>query len=247
MRKVNNEAIEEVAFSASRQAGSKKLTANFGLTNILYSFGTQHPGALVLNNYPRFMQELSIPGNPLFDMGAVDILRARERGVPRYNEFRRQLGMNPIQSFDDLTDKTEQVKKLKEVYGDKPEDVEKLDLLIGTLSEGDKQRPTKFGFGETMFQIFILNATRRLQADRFYTDSYNEETYTREGLDWIDSANLKTVLLRNFPGLGQTGLANVANAFEPWDTDEKLDPDRHPLRGYDKELKPNPWLGDKYR
>ena len=249
IRKIGCEAEvpKEIPFVASRQAGSKKLTGNFGIANILYSFGTQHPGALVLNNYPRFMQELSIPGNPLFDMGAVDILRARERGVPRYNEFRRQLGMNPIQSFDDLTDNKGQVKQLKEVYGDKPEDVEKLDLLIGTLSEGDEQRPTKFGFGETMFQIFILNATRRLQADRFYTDSYNEETYTREGLDWIDSSNLKTVLLRNFPELGETGLANVANAFEPWDTDRTLDPERHPLRGYDVELKPDPWLGDKYR
>ena len=191
------------------------------------------------------MQELSIPGNPLFDMGAVDILRARERGVPRYNEFRRQLGLNPIQSFDDLTDDKDQVNKLKEVYGDKPEDVEKLDLLVGTLSEG--HRPDHFGFGETMFQIFILNATRRLQADRFYTDSYNEQTYTREGLDWIDSSNLKTVLLRNFPELGRTGLANVANAFEPWDTGRTLDPERHPLRGCDEDLKPDPWLGDIYR
>jgi tetratricopeptide (TPR) repeat protein len=245
IREIGGEAAEDIPFSASRQAGSKKLTGKFGITNILYSFGTQHPGALVLNNYPRFMQELSIPGNPLFDMGAVDILRARERGVPRYNEFRRQLGLNPIQSFDDLTDDKDQVNKLKEVYGDKPEDVEKLDLLVGTLSEG--HRPDHFGFGETMFQIFILNATRRLQADRFYTDSYNEQTYTREGLDWIDSSNLKTVLLRNFPELGRTGLANVANAFEPWDTGRTLDPERHPLRGCDEDLKPDPWLGDIYR
>jgi hypothetical protein len=116
---------------------------------------------------------MSIPGNPLFDQGAVDILRARERGVPRYNEFRRQLGLNPIRTFEDLTGDPAQVAKLKQVYGDHPEDVEKLDLMIGTLAEG--HRPTGFGFGETMFQIFILNASRRLQADRFYTDSYNEE------------------------------------------------------------------------
>ena len=32
-----------------------------------------------------------MPGNPVFDMGAIDILRARERGVPRYNELRREL------------------------------------------------------------------------------------------------------------------------------------------------------------
>src|SRR5207244_8914582 len=123
--------------------GAPKLPGNSGLASILYAFGTQHPGALELNNYPRFMQELSIPGNPLVDMGAVDILRARERGVPRYNEFRRQLGMNPISSFDDLSPDKNQVQKVKEVYGDQPEDVEKLDLLIGTLSEG--YRPTGFG------------------------------------------------------------------------------------------------------
>ena len=245
LRKIGGESVEEIAFAASRQAGSRKLVATCGVANLLYSFGTQHPGALVLNNYPHFMQELSIPGNPLFDMGAVDILRARERGVPRYNEFRRQLGMNPIRSFDDLTNDKVQVKKLEEVYGREPGDVEKLDLLIGTLSEG--HRPDLFGFGETMFQIFILNATRRLQADRFYTDFYNEETYTPEGLEWIDSSSLKTVLLRNFPELGKTGLANVTNAFEPWDTDRTLDPSRHPLRAYDTDLSPDPWLGDAFR
>ena len=76
------------------------------MSDLFYSFGNQHPGALVLNNFPRFMQELSVPGNPFLDMGTVDILRARERGVPRYNEFRRQLGLKEIRSFDDLTDCT---------------------------------------------------------------------------------------------------------------------------------------------
>ena len=137
--------------------------------------------------------------------------------------------------------------KLKEVYGSQAADVEKLDLMIGTLSEGQSRRPDKFGFGETMFQIFILNATRRLQADRFYTDSYDEATYTREGLQWIDNSDFKTVLLRHYPELAKTGLANVRNAFEPWDTDRKLNPDRHPLRAYSTEIRVNPWLGDSYR
>jgi hypothetical protein len=215
------------------------------LADLFYSFGTQHPGQLVLNNFPRFMQEMSIPGNPLFDMGAVDILRARERGVPRYNEFRRQLGLSPIRAFEDLAEDHATVTKLKAVYGDRPEDVENLDLLIGTLAEG--HRPDGFGFGETMFQIFILNASRRLQADRFYTDGYNEEVYTREGLAWIDASDFKAVILRHYPELANTGLANVKNAFEPWDTGERLQPARHPLRQYCKELKANPWQGDAYR
>lgn len=238
-------AAEAVPTASTRQSGSAKVTARVPVGDLLFSFGTMHPGQLVLDNYPAFMCELSVPGVPFLDMGAVDILRARERGVPRYNEFRRQLGLNPIASFEDLTPDTEHVRRLKEVYGAEPGDVEKLDLMVGTLAEG--HRPTGFGFGETMFQIFILNATRRLQADRFYTDSYNEETYTKEGLDWVDEASLKSVLLRHYPELAGTGLANVRNAFEPWDTDVRLDPARHPLRGFDKELGKNPWRGDAHR
>lgn len=239
------EALETVPFHATRQSGSAKVTKRHAMADLFYSFGTAHPGALVLNNYPRFMQELSIPGNPFFDMGTVDIVRARERGVPRYNEFRRQLGLNPISRFEDLSDDALEVAKLKAVYGPDPADVEKLDLMIGTLAEG--HRPTGFGFGETMFQIFILNATRRLQADRFYTDSFNAETYTPEGLRWIDATDFKTVLLRHYPELASTGLANIRNAFEPWDPEAELTPERHPLRGFDPELEVDPWRGDAHR
>jgi hypothetical protein len=234
-----------VPFAATRQSGSPRITARHSLTDLYYSFGVQHPGQLVLNNFPHFMQQLSIPGNPFFDMGTVDIVRARERGVPRYNEFRRQLGLNPITCFEDLTDQAEDIEKLKQVYGGNPADVEQLDLLVGTLAEG--HRPTGFGFGETMFQIFILNATRRLQSDRFYTDCFTAEYYTPEGLEWIDVTDLKTVLLRHFPGLSSTGLVNVRNAFEPWDTGADLDPQRHPLRAFDPETKADPWKGDAHR
>ena len=240
--------VEHIRFPASRQAGSAKITREYSMTDLLFSFGTQHPGQLVLNNYPRFMQELSIPGNPFFDMGTVDIVRARERGIPRYNEFRRQLGLNPIRTFLDLTDDADQVQNLKDVYGSDHEAVERLDLLVGTLAEG--HRPTGFGFGETMFQVFILNATRRLQADRFYTDCYNEEVYTPEGLHWIDETDFKTVLLRHHPELAATGLANIRNAFEPWDepgAEGRLRPERHPLRAYDKEIKGDPWAVESRR
>jgi hypothetical protein len=241
-RHADGAELEQIPFVATRQAGSAKVTGRVGMASLFYSFGNQHPGALVLNNFPRFMQELSIPGNPVFDMGAVDILRARERGVPRYNEFRRQLGLMPIRSFGDLTDDEDAVAAISAVYGD---DVEALDLLVGTLAEA--HRPTGFGFGETMFQIFILNATRRLQADRFYTDDYREEVYSAEGLAWVDRTSFKDVILRHHPELAATGLANVKNAFEPWDADAELDPQRHPLRAFDPELRKAPWRGDAVR
>jgi len=146
LHRVGEEEVqEELPFPASRQSGSARLTQRYRMGDLFYSFGIQHPGQLVLGNFPRFMQELSIPGHPVFDLAAVDLLRARERGVPRYNEFRRQLGLNPIKTFADLTPDQEQVKLLAELYEG---DVEKLDLMIGTLAEGEEYRPTGFGFGE---------------------------------------------------------------------------------------------------
>ena len=38
------------------------------------------------------------------DLAAVDIFRDRERGVPRYNQFRRLLHKEPVKSFEELTD-----------------------------------------------------------------------------------------------------------------------------------------------
>jgi Animal haem peroxidase len=58
---------------------------------------------------------------------------------------------------------------LREVYGD---DVEACDLLIGNLAE--KKIPG-FAISETSFHIFILMASRRLEADRFLTEHYTKE------------------------------------------------------------------------
>ena len=211
LRDENGEVREKIRIDESRQRGSGKLTDRMDMVRLWHSFGLQHPGQLVLNNYPRFMQEMSIPGNPLYDLGAVDIMRSRERGVPRYNAFRRAMGLQPIETFADLTDDAEVVAKLTEAYDG---DIELLDLMIGSLAES--HRPKDFAFGETIFQIFLLNATRRLQADRFYTDCYTAEYYTPEGLEWIDRTDMKTVLLRHHPELENTGLARVKNAFKPW-------------------------------
>ena len=224
--RLDGTAIATMPLARLRQEGAHEIMRRVAMEDLLFSFGNLHPGQLVLNNFPRTLQGLSVPGNPVYDLGAVDILRARERGVPRYNEFRRQFGLKPIRSFEDLTSDPKDLAALKSIYAN---DVEALDLHVGSRAES--HRPTGFGFGETLFQVFILNASRRLQGDRFYTESYNAEVYTEEGLQWIDAADFKVVLLRHFPALAATGLANVDNAFEPWDTGE-LTLDRHPLRAF---------------
>lgn len=230
LRKIGSEEVEKVETNSTRAVATKKLSDEFGMANLINSFGYQKMAALVNNNYPKFMTEMSVEGLPLVDLGAIDILRARERGVPQYNEFRRQLGLPPIHEFEDLGASPEVTKKLKEVYGDEPEDVEKLDLLVGTSTEA--LRPEHFGFGETLFQVFIQMASRRLEADPFYTDKFKPEYYTKTGIELIDQCTMKGLFLEHYPELAKSGLAGVNNAFEPWGTTAATHPEEHPLTAH---------------
>jgi hypothetical protein len=148
------------------------------------------------------------------DLASTDILRDRERGVPRYCAFRRHLGMFVPKSFEELTDDPEWQKELREVYGE----VEKVDLLVGTLAESKAARngtPVGFGFSDTAFRIFILLASRRLKSDRFFCEDFRPEVYTRAGFDWIRDNNFRSVLERHFPDLA-VHFADVRNVFFPW-------------------------------
>ncbi|MGW0363658.1 peroxidase family protein [Streptomyces sp. NPDC002990] len=182
-----------------------------GMANLLYSFGTLHPGLVTLHNFPKFLQDFERPDGQRQDLAATDILRNRELGVPRYNEFRRLLRLKPAASFEDLTDNPVWAKEIQRLYDD---DIEKVDLMVGMYAE---KLPTGFAFSDTAFRIFILMASRRLNSDRFFTDYYTPEVYSKAGMAWIDDNSMITVLLRHYPEL-RTALAGLKNAFVPWHT-----------------------------
>lgn len=94
------------------------------------------------------------------DLATIDILRDRERGIPRYNQFRRLLNLTAPSTFEELTNDTVTAAELRDAYKNQIEDV---DLLIGSLAEA---RPEGFGFGGTPFHLFLCMANRRLNTDR---------------------------------------------------------------------------------
>jgi hypothetical protein len=177
------------------------------MADALYSFGIANPGAITLHNYPRFLQSFR-RADGLIDLASIDVLRVRERGVPRYNEFRRLLHLNTYDSFEQMADTPEHAADLARVYSD-PEEV---DTMIGMYAE---PKPRGFGFSDTAFRIFILMASRRLEADRFFTRDYRPEVYTKEGIDWVENNTMRSLLLRHFPELAPA-LQGVANPFAPW-------------------------------
>jgi hypothetical protein len=179
------------------------------LGDLLYTFGTMNPGIVCLHNFPKHLQTFTRPDGQLMDLAATDIVRSRELGVPRYKEFRRLLHLNVPQTFADITSNEQWARELEEVYGG---DLDKVDLLAGMYAE---DRPEGFAFSDTAFRIFILMASRRLNSDRFFTDSFTPEVYTPEGLAWIEETTMGTVLARHCPSLAP--YVGGPNAFAIWD------------------------------
>lgn len=265
-----------------RAGGSQEMEAN-GIADWALSMGRQRSGTLTLQNHPQFLQNLPMPRldtkTNMMDIPALDILRDRERGVPRFNEFRRQLGLKQLTSYDDFIDqhlaagspaRAQQeslAKTLREVYGQHKcdasriitdaqlnddgskindclghpdgsmvDNIEDVDAVVGWLAEST--RPHGFAISETQFQVFIINASRRLFSDRFFTSSFRPEFYTTLGYNWVkdngpdgkvmekgkpngheqEISPLKRVLLRNIPELAPE-LEHVVNVFDPWARD----------------------------
>ncbi|MGH8507770.1 MAG: peroxidase family protein [Gammaproteobacteria bacterium] len=267
-----------------------------GLANWAISMGRQRLGMLWLRNHARFLQNLPMPQlhttTGKIDVAALDLIRDRERGVPRFNEFRRQYGLKSLGGFDDfinqnlsedLPERVEQedlVKALRDVYGQHRcdaskvitdaqlnadgspindclghpdgtlvDNIEDLDAVVGWLAE--RTHPHGFAISETQFQVFILNASRRLFSDRFFTSSFRPEFYSTLGIAWINDngpngklmekgrpnghaqevSPLKRVLLRTVPELAAE-LGPVVNVFDPWARDRG--------RYYSLQWKPRP-------
>ncbi|MEZ5811642.1 MAG: peroxidase family protein [Rhizobiaceae bacterium] len=295
----NHVAGKVPVVSTFRAAATASMHDN-GLSAWALSMGRQRLGALVLQNHPRFLQNLDLRPrlDTTIDVAALDIIRDRERGIARFNEFRRQIGLKQLTGFDDfiearlldgerkgtlsdadkaaLDHERELVGLLRQVYGTHrcdnskvistaqadpngiavegmgetryPTDclghpdgsvvdnVEDIDNIVGWLAE--TTRPHGFAISETQFHIFILNASRRLFSDRFFTSSFRPEFYSSFGLAWVNDngpdgkqyepgldngetvevSPMKRVLLRAAPELAPE-LESVRNVFDPWARD----------------------------
>jgi hypothetical protein len=205
----DNSVIDSRAFSDVAFANARKTLEKVTPENALYTFGTVNPGAITLHNFPKAMQQMTEPDGTLNDIAATDILRIRERGVPRYNEFRKLLHKAPVRTFEELCANPTWAEQIRRVYEG---DIDKVDLMIGLYAETP---PPGFGFSDTAFRIFILMASRRLNSDRFFTTDFRPEVYTPAGMAWIADNGFASVLLRHFPNL-RPALRGVKNPFAPW-------------------------------
>jgi hypothetical protein len=218
LRAVANNA-ELGKYELPEMAGQRgrQIIKRFNLADLFYSLGIANPGAIRLHNFPRHLQNLVKDNGERFDLATIDILRDRERGVPRYNAFRRMVHKQPYETFEEMTDNPQWAQEIRHVYNN---DIEKVDLMVGLMAE---PLPEGMGFSDTAFRIFLLMASRRLKSDRFLSKDYRTEVYTKEGIDWVEDNSMITVLRRHFPEL-TPALKDKTSAFHPWNVTAATQP-----------------------
>lgn len=106
----------------------------------------------------------------------VDVQRARDVGIPPYNQVRRAFGLKPMESIQELVGDGDAVltEALVELYGN---DIEKLDAYVGALVE-PKRNPDLDTLG-WLYTLSIKDQFTRLRdGDRFwYQNRYTPEEY----------------------------------------------------------------------
>ncbi|RLU82311.1 peroxidase [Streptomyces griseocarneus] len=202
--------VERTGFEQFHGRATRQAVDRWGWPDLLYSFGVMNPGDITLHNHPDCLRDYTRPGGERLDLGTVDILRDRERGVPRYTALRAALHRPPVSDFEELTGgNVGLAAELRELYEGR---LDRVDTMVGLYAE---PRPRGFAFSDTAFRIFMLMASRRLKSDRFFTTDYRPEIYTPEGMEWIERTGMTDVLLRHHPELARP-LHGVRNAFSPW-------------------------------
>ena len=213
---------ERVDYTMAEVSGgdTRAVLERHDLVDLWRSFGTEPAFGVRLHNFPESLRDLRKPDETdddrRIDLAAIDVLRDRERGVPRYAAFREMLRMPVPATFlierggpPGITDDPVWAHELEQLYGTP----DKVDLMVGLYAE---PLPKGFGFSETALHIFALMASRRLKSDRFFTDDYNAEVYTELGMRWIEESSMASVLRRHFRELAPD-LSRVANPFAPWE------------------------------
>ena len=121
------------------------------------------------------------------DLCALDIIRARDHGIPDYNSIREEIGLLPVMEFDEINSDQEVIRRLSQTY----RNVNELDPIIGILAEEHLEDST---LGETGYYIIKEQFERIRDGDSLFYLNDPDLEYLRED---ISNTKLSDVIKRN--------------------------------------------------
>src|SRR5437660_4546061 len=128
----DNSLLKKLTFPEVADKNARTLVEQNELSDLFYSFGTANPGAITLHNYPNSLRHHKDTDGYLLDLATTEIIRDRERGVPRYNTFRQLLHRPAVKTFEEITDNPTWAKQIQEIYNN---DINQVDLMVGLYAD----------------------------------------------------------------------------------------------------------------
>lgn len=153
------------------------------------------PQKLTDHNFDVEVKNFLFRGNKEFgsDLLSLDIQRARDHGIPSYNDFREFCKLGRAQSWDDYTDliAAEHVDKLKQIYSS----FDDLELVVG----GQLETIIPDTFTGPTYQCIIGIQFRRLRSgDLFFFENGEGGVFTNGTLLYLHDRKNYGKLIKYF-------------------------------------------------
>lgn len=174
-----------------------------GIEPLLRGYAATHSERLehkIINDLRNFL--FGPPGHGGLDLGALNIQRGRDHGIPDYNSVRHHLGLGKVSSVHEISSNSHTVKALKDGY---PEGPDTCDLWVAGLAE---DRVKGALVGETFYYIIKDQFQRIKEGDRFWYQRRLPKPLRR----LVECTKLSDIILRN------TSIKNIQkNVFKQAD------------------------------
>ena len=126
------------------------------------------------------------PGSGGFDLASLNIQRGRDHGLADYNQTRVDVGLDPVESFSDITSDPELTATLEALYGD----VNNIDVWVGGLAE-DRVA------GSSLGELFTTIIADQFQRIRDGDSNWYQKVFAGRELRQIEETTLSDVIRRN--------------------------------------------------
>ncbi|CAG8542019.1 2813_t:CDS:10 [Paraglomus occultum] len=205
MQNLNGEVIATVPLSRIQD---HTLLPKFGLAETLRSMATQSQQQVSVF-VPDEARGYQNPFGDYADVAAWDLNRARDFGIPLYNDMRAAFGLPRQTDWSGITSNDAIATRLQNTYGS----VDKLEAYVGAFSE-DPQDGSNFG---QLLTNSILDQYSRLRdSDRFWY----ENTFTDDERAQVRNTTFRDLIMlhasadgvpQNIWSLQTTSLSNVTD------------------------------------
>jgi prostaglandin-endoperoxide synthase 2 len=161
-----------------------------GVEAVMARCSQARAGAIGLHNTPPFLVDRHEPGHPSVEERSVALMR--QARLRPYNDYREAFGLRRLVSFEQLTSDPALQSELALLYGD----VDRVEWYVGIFAE---EYPAFLMMGDLMTTMVACDAfTQAMTNPLMARHVYNEDTFTREGLDAIEATgSLEQLVARN--------------------------------------------------